>query len=267
MPASAPRRPRNRFRAETRFPARPRLARVAAILDVAPGVRRIVLGDAADVAEPDAGAFDDVVVLHFPGVDGRVHLPESDGRGELTSSATGVLQAREYTVRRRDPHTGELVVDFALHAGGLADDWVRSARVGHVLGVVGPRLSRALPTLPRVLAIGDATAIPALGRLLEEVPGDTELRVAILGDRVALGAAVPDAVRAAVSWIDPGGDPVAAVAAWLANERIAADTWAWIAGESALVGAARRALIDDHGLDRDRIQFTGYWKLNTAADA
>lgn len=270
MPASAPRRPRNRFRAETRFPARPRLARVAAIDDVAPGLRRVLL-DAGVVGRGDRGAFDDVVVLHFPDGRGRVQLPAEDSTGGLLRRGADHLGgdrwlAREYTVRHRDPDTGMLTVDFALHGGGLADDWVRGARVGDALGVVGPRMSRALPELPELIAVGDATAIPALSRLIEETPAGTRLRVFVVADRSMLGSGLAVGPNARVHWLEPDGDPVGRLAEVLASEPVPAHGWAWIAGESELVTACRRLLRDGHGLDRDRIQFTGYWRRGAASE-
>ncbi|MEB8326010.1 siderophore-interacting protein [Dietzia kunjamensis] len=36
--------------------------------------------------------------------------------------------------------------------------------------------------------------------------------------------------------------------------------FAWVAGESGMVTAVRRHLLD-RGQDPDRVQFTGYWRL------
>lgn len=248
MPADAP-RPRNRYRAETRLPARERTVRVTAITDVAPGLRRVHLADPGGILAGGPTAFDDVVVLFFP-----------DPSGELTATD----RAREYTVRGHDPVSGELRIDFALHDGGLADGWVRSARVGDALGISGPRMCRALPGRSEVLAIGDATAIPALARLLEDIPSGVRLRVVIVAEPARLAAALPADTADLVAWVDPTGDPVDALLAALNTMPVPADTWAWVAGESALVGAARRTLLDVHGLHRDQIQFTGYWKRDTA---
>jgi NADPH-dependent ferric siderophore reductase len=43
-----------------------------------------------------------------------------------------------------------------------------------------------------------------------------------------------------------------------------ADTYAWIAGESWLVKAMRRALVTELGMERDRVAFMGYWREGVA---
>ncbi|MDI6908723.1 siderophore-interacting protein [Nocardioides sp.] len=42
------------------------------------------------------------------------------------------------------------------------------------------------------------------------------------------------------------------------------DLYAWIAGESGLVTALRRALVTDLGLDRRQVAFMGYWRRGVA---
>jgi len=43
-----------------------------------------------------------------------------------------------------------------------------------------------------------------------------------------------------------------------------ADTYAWIAGESWLVKALRRALVSELGVERSRVAFMGYWREGVA---
>ena len=43
-----------------------------------------------------------------------------------------------------------------------------------------------------------------------------------------------------------------------------ADTYAWIAGESWLVNALRRALVTELGVERSRVAFMGYWREGVA---
>jgi len=43
-----------------------------------------------------------------------------------------------------------------------------------------------------------------------------------------------------------------------------ADTYAWIAGESWLVKALRRALVTELGVERSRVAFMGYWREGVA---
>ena len=42
------------------------------------------------------------------------------------------------------------------------------------------------------------------------------------------------------------------------------DTYAWIAGESWLVKALRRSLVNELGLERAQVAFMGYWREGVA---
>lgn len=272
------RRPRNVFRTEVRHPAVPRMTYVASIKRQNAGAVRVVLegpelGEFSrnGVAFPamSGGAFDDVVILCFADPHtGIVELPGLDSNGNLLRPASSDWLAREYTVRKYARGTPSLTVDFILHNGGTADAWVRAATVGDPLGIIGPRMVRALPSEPHLLAIGDATAIPAMARLVEELKAPTQLEVYILADRDDLGCIFPANPLARINWIDPMQGVQGALeqlTAGLGRHPLPSRTWAWVAGESALVGDIRRRLIQENGLDKARIQFTGYWKLGSPA--
>jgi NADPH-dependent ferric siderophore reductase len=42
------------------------------------------------------------------------------------------------------------------------------------------------------------------------------------------------------------------------------DFYAWLAGESAVIKTLRRCLVTEHGIDRSRVAFMGYWRLGKA---
>ncbi|GEM34765.1 siderophore-interacting protein [Nocardia neocaledoniensis NBRC 108232] len=173
---------------------------------------------------------------------------------------------RTYTVRAQRPELGELDIDFALHPdhAGPASDWASAAAPGDEIGVLCPphALYCPPPDPDWQLLVGDETAIPAIGAIVErlatgavlrayiEVAGpDDEQRFETRGDvridwvhRGARphGAAVVDAVCAATL---PGGAP-----------------YAWISGEANLVKLVRRELVRERGVDKRAITFTGYWR-------
>ncbi|MDN6555606.1 MAG: siderophore-interacting protein, partial [Acidipropionibacterium acidipropionici] len=43
-----------------------------------------------------------------------------------------------------------------------------------------------------------------------------------------------------------------------------AQFYAWIAGEAAAVRTLRRILVAEHGVDRSRVAFMGYWRQGRA---
>jgi NADPH-dependent ferric siderophore reductase len=55
---------------------------------------------------------------------------------------------------------------------------------------------------------------------------------------------------------------------WEAPERAAGNgLYAWVAGEAGVVRALRRCLVSEHGVDRRRVAFMGYWRLGQAERA
>jgi NADPH-dependent ferric siderophore reductase len=82
---------------------------------------------------------------------------------------------RDFTPRHYDQAARELTVEFALHATGAA--WARQAAPGQVAVIAGPRGSMIIPMdyAWHVLA-GDATALPAIRRRLEELPAGRKCR-------------------------------------------------------------------------------------------
>ncbi|UVE96416.1 siderophore-interacting protein [Dietzia sp. B32] len=271
------RRARNPHRAESWQPTVLRRVRVRAVESLAPELVRVTfegdeLGESgADAGGPDlvpavcSPSFDDVVVFCLPDpATGEVTLPVPAPGGGLGHPPGGTALVREYTVRSlRD---GALAVDLVRHASGAGVRWLESVRPGDELTIVGPRVSRALPAVDRMLAVGDATALPALARLIEERPPTLALDVlAALPDSPAL----PRTVLPAVSPADADRVRVRVVAAapGSAEELIDALSaaalptgFAWVAGESGMVTAVRRHLLA-RGQEPDRVQFTGYWRL------
>jgi NADPH-dependent ferric siderophore reductase len=237
-------------------------------------VRVTLEGDELGEIATDAGdavpavrspSFDDVVVFCLPDpVTGEVTLPVPAPGGGLGHPPGSAALVREYTVRSlRD---GALAVDLVRHASGAGVRWLESVRPGDALTIVGPRVSRALPAVDRMLAVGDATALPALARLIEERPPALALDVlAAVPDPSAL----PPSLLPAVSPVDADRVRVEVVEAapGSAGELIDALTatelptgFAWVAGESGMVTAVRRHLLA-RGQEAARVQFTGYWRL------
>ena len=260
-------RQRNPHRAERWQPTALRRVRVRSVEPLAPELVRVTLeGDQlGEVPAVRSSSFDDVVVFCLPDPDtGEVTLPVPAPGGGLGHPPGGAALVREYTVRSlRD---GALCVDLVRHAEGAGVRWLEAVRPGDELTIVGPRVSRALPAVDRVLAVGDATALPALARLIEERPPTLALDVlAAVPDPSAL----PRTVLPAVSPADADRVRVRVVAAapGSADELIDAlaaaelpTGFAWVAGESGMVTTVRRHLLA-RGQEPDRVQFTGYWRL------
>jgi NADPH-dependent ferric siderophore reductase len=75
----------------------------------------------------------------------------------------------------------------------------------------------------------------------------------------------PLAGDTAVTWVHRGP---ARLASALRELRLPRDGggYAWVGGEATSVRAVRRQLLAEHGLERDRLTFMGYWKRGAAVD-
>ncbi|MCD4524323.1 siderophore-interacting protein [Nocardioides sp. cx-173] len=158
-------------------------------------------------------------------------------------------------------------------------------------------------TADRLLLAGDETAVPAVASILADLPPDARgaayLEVPLSADVQSL--AHPDGVS--VTWLPRDGaargaalqqavlDHLGAPLVLPEVEEVDPDLWetptysssgedvaeapsavghelgglyAWIAGESKVVTALRRALVNDLAVDRRQVAFMGYWRLGVA---
>lgn len=107
------------------------------------------------------------------------------------------------------------------------------------------------------MIIGDESSLPAIARILEATYAP-ETRVFI---EIADAAEKQD-LTGAVTWIErrgevPGARLQQAVEAAELPEVI---DYAWVCGERLAVQAIRRHLVE-RGVSKDRITFSGYWRL------
>ena len=230
---------------------------------------------------------------------------------------------RTYTVRehRAAGHPGnlsaqpEIDIDVVLHLDpveqegrGVAARWARDAQVGDTVSLLGPNRHLVGPdyggiefrpgTARTVLLVGDETAVPAVGSILEALPasisGHALLEVPESGDAQQLlsrsgvqvtwlpregrphGELLDAAVRSLMSenaqaFRDAAADGPAATPEELedvdVDETILWETttghgafYAWLAGEAGVIKTLRRHLVSELGLDRKQVSFMGYWR-------
>lgn len=219
---------------------------VARLERVAPKMLRVVLAG-PELAQFTSLGFDDHVKLIFgPGGDAP--------------------QMRDFTPRRFDADAGELWIDFYLHQTGPAATWAAQVAVGQTLTVGGPRGSSiiALDGIDSHVLVGDETALPAIGRRLEELSAGTRALVVIESDGGSKG--YPLQTRAALEVVDVprAGRSVTAAAELIdALRRLQlppGQCFTWVATESQAARAIRRYLTDERGLDRHWIKAAGYWQ-------
>jgi NADPH-dependent ferric siderophore reductase len=205
------------------------------------------------------------LLLPPPGSNAIVMPTWSGNQFELPDGSRAPI--RTFTPRYFDDRRRELTLDIVLHDHGAATDWARAARPGDEVAVSGPGRSEDLdPSARSYLLAGDESAIPAIGQLLEALPGDHPVEVHIELADPSARIELPAHPGATVTWHDadigaaPGDAMVAAVMAIGALPDAV-----WVAGEAAAVQRLRKHLFDERGRSRSSVTARGYWKLGRSA--
>ncbi len=174
---------------------------------------------------------------------------------------------RPYTVRRWNADTGEMIIDVVVHEGGVASSWARVAAAGDVVGICNPEGRFRMPDdSDWLLMLTDITGLPAVGRVLEELPQEfrviAHVEVPIDADRQALDTEA----HLSMSWHvyhgpnpeRPGYTELARIAQTV-TKLPEGPGYIYIAGEARAVSAARKHFRDTLGFDKTRIDAVGYW--------
>lgn len=246
-----------RVRHELKF----RIASVVRSERITPRMVRVTLQH-PDFVNFRSDAYDDHVKLFFarPGEALAAPVPGPDG---LDFPGGIRPDGRDYTPRRFDTARGEVVIDFVLHGDGPAAGWAANAKVGDTIGVGGPRASFVVRgDYDWYLLAGDETALPAIGRRIEELPRGANIlafvEIADADERQVFHTAA----NLELHWVlrSEGG----ALGEAVDSARLPDGTgYAFVAGESAASHALRDRLIA-RGISADFIKSAGYWRQGEA---
>jgi NADPH-dependent ferric siderophore reductase len=237
-----PRHAINRVRRETRR----RGLTVTAVEHLTPNMRRIHF-TSPDLHDFDSGSPDDHI---------KLFLPAADGSGQ------GCM--RDYTPRAFDPQARTLVVDFALHDAGPATAWALGAGVGDTLDIGGPRGSTIVTDdFDWYLLIGDETALPAIGRRVEELRPGVAVTTVVVVDSAAEHQTFETRADWRPIWISRDErsvtDDVLVIDALAACPLPAGDGYVWIAAEALAARAIRAHVTDVVGHPQAWLRSSGYW--------
>lgn len=213
---------------------------VARIEQLSPGFASISFKGAA-LSDFTSLSFDDHVKFIFDGADGQ-------------------QVRRDYTPRRFNREALELDLEFALHGHGGAAEWARTAGVGDQAVIGGPRGSMILPlVMDWHLLIGDASALPAVTRRLEELPQDARAQVVLLVD-AADRREFSSQANADIHWVASNQELLQVLRDLPLQDGAGL---AWGGGEASLMAQVRQLLIDK-GLPRQAARISAYWKQGVA---
>ncbi len=179
---------------------------------------------------------------------------------------------RAYTIRRFDPESKKLELNFVLHGdGGAASAWAAWAKPGDSfeISTTHPRSGFPIdPATHHYLLFGDQTALPAIGAILEALPTHAQADVFIEVEDASEEQTFAAAAKVNLTWLHHHPSGQAAVSGLVEVARTlgrpSEGTAVWIAGESATVKALREHASNAWTVDRQRLHAQGYWKRGEA---
>jgi NADPH-dependent ferric siderophore reductase len=244
------------------------------------GLARITFGGDGLADFLTTGVGDEYLRVFFPHTDDRrsVNLPfPTDNGGWDFPEGVEPAPLRTYTVRAVRPEDNEVDIDFVIHDGGVAAAWALRAEPGDVVGLNSPNgLYEPPEDLTWQLLVADQTGLPAVSRLLENIPAGVRTRVLL---------EVPDAdhilelpkpagdASVEVEWFFSGnGHGPSEVADLLRSALTAGELAAgleggyiWVAGETKALRDVRKFLRKEHRLPATRYKVIGYWTFDAEA--
>lgn len=203
------------------------------------------------------------VAVTFVGDDLRDFVSASfDDHVKFVFEDAGEVVRRDYTPRRFDAARGELTIEFALHGDGAAARWAQRAQAGALAAIGGPRGSMIVPLdYDWHLLAGDASALPAIHRRLEELPAGARA-VVVLQAEAADRRALASAAQFDLHWVDTADQWLDALRAlpWPAGSG-----YAWCAGEASAMARARDVLLLERMQPRQDMRVAAYWKRGASS--
>jgi NADPH-dependent ferric siderophore reductase len=171
---------------------------------------------------------------------------------------------RDFTPRRFDAVRGTLTIDFALHQSGPATAWARAAQRGDTIEIGGPRGSSIVTDdFDWYLLIGDETALPAIGRRVEELRPDVPVITLVTVNDAAEQQEFVTRAAWTPQWLYRGGqafDDVGLIEAALSTLALPpGEGYIWIAAQTSVARAVRRYVTERLGHPKAWLKSSGYW--------
>ena len=252
-----------RVRHDTRL----RRLTVQHVQHLTPKMLRVALAG-SELAGFTSLGFDDHVKVFIPTESHDLVLPKMGPDGPVYPQGAPKPTMRDYTPRKYDAAEGILYLDFVIHKAGPATTWAANARPGIPLGVGGPRGSFVIPTqFDWHLLIGDETALPAIGRRLEELPADTRAVVIAEIDGPEEQQSFASAAPTEIIWVyrnSAPGDPALLLERLRSLAFPKGNYFAWIAAETQVARALRQYLLTERSANKQWVKTAGYWRRGTA---
>lgn len=242
-------------------------AEVVAAGRVTPNMMRVRFGGPELDRWISSGDPDERLTIAFPGPGQRTPPRPRIAGGAWHFDGCAEPEQRSYTVRRVGD--GTLDVDFVVHEGGVAADWATRAEPGDIVGVSeAGGWYRRPPEAASVFLIGDATALPAIGRIAEGLPVHVRAHAVIEVASEDDVQEIPSAADLTTTWLTgsgmgfaPSGLPDAVRDLAMPDDGV----YVWAAAETSATRAIRKHLRHDRGLPNSAMTVIGYWRAEKEA--
>ncbi|MBI6940661.1 siderophore-interacting protein [Pseudomonas putida] len=238
---------------------RQRRLQVLRVADLTPRMRRITLGGPELEGFTSLGSDDHIKLLFAETAEQQQAI---DARN-LGRDGGARPTMREYTPRRIDLVTNELDIDFVLHGDGPASTWAAQAAPGQTLNIAGPRASLVVPDIfDSYLLIGDETALPAIGRRLEELPAGRQVLAVVQIEDEQERQPLQSKAQVDVIWVKREEDLLTLLKGLpLPGGQL----YSWVALEKSLTRQAK-ALLLEKGVSEEALKAAAYWRADGTAD-
>jgi NADPH-dependent ferric siderophore reductase len=229
---------------------RRRILTVAEVRRITPRMQRISF-QSPELGDFESSAPDDHI---------KIFVPTS----KLGNADIDDVCMRDYTPRKFDPATKTLTIDFALHEAGPATSWASQARPGDKLEIGGPRKSNVVADdFDWYLLIGDETALPAIGRRVEELRAGVRVITVVIIETLAERQTFVTSAAWAPLWIpregQPVGDDVLLSLSLAQLKLLPGDGYIWIAAEADAARSVRGLVTETWGHPKEWMKSSGYW--------
>jgi len=226
---------------------------------------RLDVPNLADIALPNQA--DEVVGIYFP-TDGQDSPPDMECRDGVWAyyDVDPMPEGRNYTVRGIEPGTNVMTVDFVVHDHGVATMWAQRAKVGDEVAMShGRGWYRPEPTTDWQLLVADLAGLPALARIIEELPqGARATAIVEVVDESDLDYLPSRDGVELITLIGSGngyGDSRLDVAVEK-FEHPEGRGYCWFAAEAKASRAVRKHLRRQHGWTTEQCDVIGYWRFD-----
>lgn len=244
--------------------------RVVEVSDLNPRLRRIVfhVPGLTDLELPTEG--DTAVGIYFP-EPGEHRAPAMENRDGVWAyyDIDPAPEGRNYSVRFIDRATAMMTIDFVIHEHGVATLWAQRAEVGDEVAMSHARSwYRPEAATEWQLLVADLAGLPALARIMEELPPAPRATVIVeVCDEDDLAYLPQREDIEVVAKVGSGNGYGESKLGESVEQFTPAQGrgYCWFAAEAKASRAVRKHFRKEYGWKADQCDIIGYWRFDGEA--